>query len=50
MSVYIINACGEWNEHLKIFSDNSIKFINLNFNYSNFFQRKVTLKVGYHIF
>ena len=29
--IYMINACGEWNDYKKFFFDNSINLINLNF-------------------
>ncbi len=38
--VYIINACGEWNEHQKLFSNNSIKFLKLNFDYFKFLPKE----------
>ena len=31
--VYIINACGEWNDHKSDFNLNGVHVINLNFNY-----------------
>ena len=42
--VYIINACGEWNDYKKLFSDNSIKFLNLNFNYFKFLPKEGYIK------
>ena len=38
--VYIINACGEWNDHQKLFSDSSIKFLKLNFDYFKFLPKE----------
>ena len=38
--VYIINACGEWSDHQKLFSDSSIKFLKLNFDYFKFLPRE----------
>ena len=38
--VYIINACGEWNDHQKLFTDNSIKFLKLNFDYFRFLPKE----------
>ena len=40
LQVYIINACGEWNEYKNFFSDNSIKLIKLNFNYFKFLPKR----------
>ncbi len=40
--VYIINACGEWDDEKNFFLKNNIKIINLNFNYFNYLP-----KVGY---
>ncbi len=40
--VYIINACGEWDEKKFFFTKNNIKVINLNFSYFNYLP-----KVGY---
>ena len=34
--VFVINACGEWNDYKKLFSDNSINLIKLNFDYLKF--------------
>ncbi len=36
----IINSCGEWNKHLNQFEKNSVKVINLTFNYFNFLPKK----------
>ena len=38
--VYIINACGEWNNYRKFFSENSINLINLNFYYFKFLPKR----------
>jgi len=38
--VFVINACGEWNEYKNFFSDNSIKLIKLNFNYFKFLPKR----------
>ena len=38
--VYIINACGEWNDHQKLFSGNSIKFLKLNFDYFKYLPKE----------
>ena len=38
--VYIINACGEWNDYQKLFSNNSIKFLKLNFDYFKFLPKE----------
>ena len=38
--VYIINACGEWNNHQKLFSEHSIKLLNLNFDYFKFLPKE----------
>ena len=40
--VYIINACGEWDEKKFFFIKNNIRIINLNFSYFNYLP-----KVGY---
>lgn len=40
--VYIINACGEWDEKKFFFTKNNINVINLNFSYFNYLP-----KVGY---
>ena len=48
--VYIINVCGEWNDHQKLFSEYSIKLLNLNFNYFKFLPKGATLIVDYHTF
>ena len=37
---YIINSCGEWNEYLDQFQKNSVKVINLTFNYFNLLPKK----------
>ena len=37
---YIINSCGEWNQYLDYFEENSVKVINLTFNYFNFLPKK----------
>ena len=37
---YIINSCGEWNDHLDKFENNSVKIINLTFNYFKFLPKK----------
>ncbi len=37
---YLINSCGEWNQYLDQFEDNSVKVINLTFNYFNFLPKK----------
>ncbi len=34
--IYIINACGEWDEEKNFFIKNNIKVINLNFNYFSY--------------
>ena len=36
----IINSCGEWNEYLDQFQKNSVKVINLTFNYFKFLPKK----------
>ena len=38
--MYIINVCGEWNDHQKLFSEYSIKLLNLNFNYFKFLPKE----------
>ena len=38
--VYIINVCGEWNDHQKLFLEYSIKLLNLNFNYFKFLPKE----------
>ena len=38
--VYIINTCGEWNNHQKFCLENSIRLINLNFNYFKFLPKE----------
>ncbi len=38
--VFVINACGEWNEYKKFFSENSIKLIKLNFSYFKFLPKR----------
>lgn len=38
--VFLINACGEWTQYEKILKDNSIKIINLNFNFFKFLPKK----------
>ncbi len=38
--VFIINACGEWNNHKKILLENSIIFLDLNFNYYKFLPKE----------
>ncbi len=40
--VYIINACGEWDDKKSFFIKNNIRIINLNFSYFNYLP-----KVGY---
>ena len=40
--VYIINACGEWDDKKIFFIKNNIKIINLNFSYFNYLP-----KIGY---
>lgn len=42
IQVYIINACGEWDDEKNFFIKNNIKIINLNFNYFNYLP-----KIGY---
>jgi len=37
---YIINSCGEWNEYLDQIENNSVKVINLTFNYFQFLPKK----------
>ena len=37
---YIINSCGEWNKYQDQFEKNSVKVINLTFNYFNFLPKK----------
>ena len=36
----IINSCGEWNQYLDHFKKNSIKVINLSFNYFDFLPKR----------
>jgi hypothetical protein len=36
----IINSCGEWNQYLDQFKNNSIQVINLSFNYFNFLPKR----------
>ena len=36
----VINSCGEWNQYLDQFEKNSVKVINLTFNYFNFLPKK----------
>ncbi len=38
--VYIINTCGEWNNHQEFCLENSIRLINLNFNYFKFLPKE----------
>ncbi len=38
--VYVINACGEWDEHSKLLEKNSIKIIKLNFSYFKFLPKR----------
>ena len=38
--VYIINTCGEWNNHQKFCLENSIHLINLSFNYFKFLPKE----------
>ena len=38
--VFVINACGEWNDYKKFFSDNSINLIKLNFSYLKFLPKR----------
>ncbi len=38
--VCIINACGEWNNHINDFNLNGVKVINLNFNYIRFLPKE----------
>ena len=40
--VYIINACGEWDDNKIFFMKNNIKIVNLNFSYFNYLP-----KIGY---
>ncbi len=42
--VYIINACGEWNNHKEIINDNSLILLNLNFNYFKFLPKEGYIK------
>lgn len=42
--VYIINACGEWNNHKEIIYDNSLILLNLNFNYFKFLPKEGYIK------
>lgn len=37
---YIINSCGEWNDYLDQFQKNSVKVINLTFNYFNLLPKR----------
>ena len=37
--VYIINACGEWDEYLNEFKKYNIKIINLTFSYYSYFTK-----------
>ena len=38
--VYLINACGEWDQYKKLCIQNNIKLINLTFNYFNFLPKE----------
>ena len=38
--IYMINACGEWNDYKKFFFDNSINLINLNFHYFKYLPKR----------
>ena len=38
--VFMINACGEWNDYEKFFFDNSINLIKLNFYYYKFLPKR----------
>ena len=40
LQAYIINSCGEWNDYLDQFEKNSVKVINLTFNYYNYLPKK----------
>ena len=42
--VYIINACGEWNNHKEIINDNSLILLNLNFKYFKFLPKEGYIK------
>ena len=46
---YIINSCGEWNEYLDQFQKNSVKVINLTFNYFNLLPKKGFWEAEFHI-
>ena len=48
---YIINSCGEWNEYLDQFEKNSVKVINLTFNYFRFLPKRGFLgsRISYSI-
>lgn len=37
---YIINSCGEWNQYLDLIDENSVKVINLSFNYFKILPKK----------
>ena len=39
--VYLINACGEWDEYLEFIYLNKIKLLNLQFKYFKFLPKKV---------
>ena len=41
LQAYIINSCGEWNDYLDQFEKNSVKVINLTFNYYNYLPKRV---------
>ena len=44
LQAYIINSCGEWNDYLDQFEKNSVKVINLAFNYYNYLPKRVFRK------